>query len=177
MRHWRSFRAVLLLPGVVTVGVPLLLLGRTGLSQLGRYGRQPWSAVLATIGVLLVGGGLWLLYQTVRLFATRGQGTLAPWEPPTALVVHGVYRRVRNPMISGVFAILLGEVCLFGSRPLLGWFLAFFAVNLTYIPLLEEPMLRQRFGERYALYREHVPRWLPRRHEWQPPWEQSDMRS
>ena len=52
---------------------------------------------------------------TNRLFATIGHGTLAPWNPPEKLVVRGVYRHVRNPMITGVFCILLGEAVFFGS--------------------------------------------------------------
>ena len=36
--------------------------------------------------------------------------------------MRGVYRHVRNPMIIGVFCILLGEAIFFGSWWLLGWF-------------------------------------------------------
>src|SRR5919202_986332 len=68
--------------------------------------------------------------KTVVLFATVGRGTLAPWAPPERLVVRGVYRRVRNPMISGVLSVLCGEALLFGSVPLLEWFGAFLLINL-----------------------------------------------
>src|SRR5215208_1937963 len=93
--------------------------------------------------------GLLLMYQTISLFANVGEGTLAPWDPPRNFVVRGVYRYVRNPMISGVLFILLGEATLLGSLPLLAWFLVFFAVNATYIPLLEERQLARRFGGEY----------------------------
>jgi hypothetical protein len=45
-------------------------------------------------GMLLVGVALfvWSVYN----FATRGRGTLAPWDPPRALVVSGPYRFVRS---------------------------------------------------------------------------------
>ena len=69
------------------------------------------------------------MQRTISLFARVGQGTLAPWDPTQRLVVLGPYRHVRNPMISGVLAILLGEAALLGSPPLLVWFGAFFAVN------------------------------------------------
>ena len=63
------------------------------------------------------------MVATIRLFVTVGKGTLAPWEPPQRLVVQGVYRHVRNPMISGVLCVLLGESVLTASLPLFRWFL------------------------------------------------------
>jgi protein-S-isoprenylcysteine O-methyltransferase Ste14 len=69
-------------------------------------------------------------------------------------------------MISGVLAILLGEAALFGSLPLLLWFAGVFAVNAVYLPLVEEPGLRRRFGPGYDEYRANVPRWLPRLRPW-----------
>ena len=49
------------------------------------------------------------MVATIRLFVTVGKGTLAPWNPTQKLVVQGVYRHVRNPMISGVMFILAGR--------------------------------------------------------------------
>ena len=82
----------------------------------------------------------------------------------------GVYRRVRNPMISGVFAILLGQAILLGSWPIFFWFLFFVVGNLLYMPLSEEPGLERRFGDDYHTYRANVPAWIPRRTPWTPPW-------
>jgi protein-S-isoprenylcysteine O-methyltransferase Ste14 len=93
----------------------------------------------------------------------------APWDPTQKLVVHGVYRHVRNPMITGVCSLLLGEAILFGSLPLLAWFLAVVVANLIYMPLFEEPGLDRRFGDDYRLYKHHVPRWIPRLTPWQGP--------
>jgi protein-S-isoprenylcysteine O-methyltransferase Ste14 len=66
------------------------------------------------VGLLLMLAGLSLVVKTVRLFAVVGKGTLAPWDPPKNLVVEGPYRYVRNPMITGVLTILLGESAFFG---------------------------------------------------------------
>lgn len=169
MSHWRQWRAILMLPGLVLVGVPALILWRTRSVQLGWAlpGLLQFAPVLA--GLVLIGWGLRLMAQTIRLFMTVGQGTLAPWDAPRRLVVRGPYRRVRNPMISGVLVVLLGETLLLGSPPLLVWFLIALVVNLVYIPLLEEPGLEARFGDDYRLYRQHVPRWFPRRTPWEPP--------
>ena len=169
MSNWRQWRAILALPGVVLVGVPALILWRTHSLRPGWGWPFPWPLVPILAGLTLVGLGLRLMAQTIRLFMTIGRGTLAPWDAPRRLVVRGPYRHVRNPMISGVLAVLLGEALLLGSRPLLVWFLIALVVNLVYIPLLEEPGLEARFGDAYRLYRHHVPRWLPRRTPWEPP--------
>lgn len=103
---------------------------------------------------------------TIRLFVSQGRGTLAPWDPTSRLVVAGPYRHVRNPMISGVLCVLLGEAALFGSAPLVLWFGIVLGVNAVYMPLVEEPGLVRRFGADYESYRAHVPRWLPRLTPW-----------
>ena len=103
-----------------------------------------------------------MIAWTVALFAGVGQGTLAPWDPTTRLVVRGPYRHVRNPMISGVLAVLLGEAALFGSLAVLAWWAFVFALNAVYFVLVEEPGLRERFGAEYEAYAARVPRWLPR---------------
>jgi protein-S-isoprenylcysteine O-methyltransferase Ste14 len=157
---WRHLRAIGLLPFMVAVVIPAVVVWRS-------------DAALATWPLALVGGvvvllGLALVAWTVALFATVGRGTLAPWDPTSRLVVVGPYRHVRNPMISGVLSVLLGEAALFASLPLLFWFAAVFAVNAVYFPLVEEPGLRRRFGDEYDGYRANVPRWLPRLRPWEP---------
>jgi protein-S-isoprenylcysteine O-methyltransferase Ste14 len=147
-----------LLPFTVAVVVPGILLWRNG-ADLGA-----WPLALA--GLVLVALGLALVAWTVALFARIGRGTLAPWDPTSRLVVAGPYRHVRNPMISGVLAVLLGEAAVFASVPLLLWFAAVFLVNAVYFPLVEEPGLRRRFGDEYEAYRVSVPRWIPRRRPW-----------
>jgi protein-S-isoprenylcysteine O-methyltransferase Ste14 len=145
--------AVLLIPGGVEVG----------------WGLPAWVAWLPPLaGVSMIAAGLALMYRTIKLFATAGRGTLAPWDPTERLVVLGPYRYVRNPMISGVLAILLGEAALFGSLPLVAWFALFFAVNAIWMPVVEEPGLERRFGARYLEYKRNVPRWLPRLSPWEP---------
>lgn len=168
MSVWRHVRAVGLLPGMVTLVVPGLILWITGAVNVG-WGLPAGVALLPTLfGAASIGLGLILVVRTVALFITVGRGTLAPWDPTSRLVVRGPYRYVRNPMISGVLFILLGEAALFGSLPVLAWFGAVWAVNAVYLPLVEERGLRRRFGEEYDAYHEHVPRWVPRLRPWEP---------
>jgi protein-S-isoprenylcysteine O-methyltransferase Ste14 len=168
MKLLRHVLAIGLLPFVVTVVVPAYIF-RTGSTPNIGWGIPPPLGLLPTLlGCALVGLGVLLLYKTVALFATIGKGTLAPWDPPRKLVVEGSYRHVCNPMISGVFSILLGEAVLLGSVPLLLWFLVFFAANALSMPLVEEPLLESRFGNDYVAYKRNVPRWIPRPKPWIP---------
>ena len=158
MRALRHLLAIGLLPGMVAGVVPALLLAGDELAA--------WPLIV--LGGAMLALGLALIVQTVALFATVGKGTLAPWDPTARLVVRGPYRRVRNPMISGVLCVLLGEALLFGSPALLAWLAIVFGINAVYFPLVEEPGLRRRFGADYEAYRAAVPRWLPRLRPWRP---------
>lgn len=162
-------RAVLLLPVTVTIGIPGLLLYFLGWDTFSLWDRTPvLRIILPAVGLLFIGVGVGLMISTIRLFATVGKGTLAPWDPTQKLVVQGVYRHVRNPMISGVFCILIGETLALASLALLIWSAIFISGNAVYMPLVEEPGLLKRFGADYEEYRRNVPRWLPRRRPWQP---------
>ena len=165
----RHLATILLLPGTVTIIIPSLILNSMHTANLGGSWPAPVNLIPITLGLLFIALGLSLLYQTIKFFATLGQGTLAPWDPTQKLVVRGIYRHVRNPMISGVFCILLGEAVLFSALPLLYWFLICVVINAVYIPLLEEPGLERRFGSDYLLYKQNVPRWIPRRTPWNAP--------
>ena len=153
--------SILILPFNVLVVLPAALLWRSSDWSLATPGEARFWLAIACFAA-----GLTLMAVTIRLFATRGQGTLAPWLPTRKLVVLGVYRHVRNPMISGVLLNLLGEALLFGSRSIALWFAIFFAANAIYLPLVEEPGLEARFGDDYRRYRAAVPRWVPRWSAW-----------
>jgi protein-S-isoprenylcysteine O-methyltransferase Ste14 len=164
----RHLRAIGLLPGMVAVVVPALIVSRGGATDVG-WGLPGAAALLPVLlGCALAGVGLLLIVRTVALLAKVGRGTVAPWDPTSRLVVRGPYRHVRNPMISGVLALLLGEAALLGSLPLLAWAAIFAAVNAIYLPLVEEPGLARRFGADYEAYRVNVPRWVPRLLPWEP---------
>jgi protein-S-isoprenylcysteine O-methyltransferase Ste14 len=165
MKLLRHILAILMLPGMVTVLIPAFILNVSG-TQIGWAWSPPMSYIPSLVGLALIGLGLFLMVQTIALFFNVGKGTLAPWDETQKLVVQGIYRHVRNPMITGVFCILLGEAILFGSLPVLYWFVFVVVLNMIYIPLLEEPGLQERFGEDYQRYKQHVPRWIPRLRAW-----------
>jgi protein-S-isoprenylcysteine O-methyltransferase Ste14 len=160
----RHLAAVAILPFAVTVLIPIWLTARYEAPVMGGAGLM----VLRVLGIITVGLGLFLFAHSLARFATEGDGTLAPWDPPRKLVVRGPYRFVRNPMISGVILILLGEALLLHSPALGAWAVTFFAMNAIVIPFIEEPQLRDRFGDAYIEYCNNVPRLIPRVTPWVP---------
>ena len=97
------------------------------------------------LGIFFLLLGVPLFVQSIVLFVKIGNGTLAPWNPTKKLVIKSLYRYMRNPMILGVFFILLAESFLFNSSYLLVWSLIFLFVNHLYFILKEEPELLKRF--------------------------------
>jgi protein-S-isoprenylcysteine O-methyltransferase Ste14 len=156
----RQLLSVAILPFTIAVLVPLWLVRRNDTQF--TFGDTPRDLALQLLGVIVLAFGIFLFSASLRRFATEGDGTLAPWDPPRRLVVRGPYRYVRNPMISGVTFVLFGESLILLSIPHAMWALTFLAANFVYIPLLEEPMLRNRFGDDYVEYCSHVPRLFPR---------------
>jgi len=162
---WRHLLAVGMLPFSATVVVPGGLVALFG-AEVG-WGLPGATAALPVLaGAGLIALGLRLAYETITLFREVGEGTLAPWDPTDKLVVRGPYRRVRNPMITGVALILLGEAAALGSVPILIEFGVFALANALWMPLVEEPGLARRFGDSYEEYKRAVPRWIPRRIPW-----------
>ncbi len=163
----RLLPTILILPGTVLVLVPAIIFwAAVGTGYAGNWAGLGQGQLWAGVGSLAA--GLLLAGWTLRLFATVGQGTPAPWDPPQKLVVRGPYRHVRNPMISSVLLMLAGEALLYQSWPLAAWGLLFFAANAAYFPLSEEKGLERRFGGDYRTYKANVPRWFPRIRPWRP---------
>ena len=142
-------------PFVVTV-VPAYISRISSMPNSGWDLLSPLGLLLTLLGYVLVGLDVLLVYKPISLFATVGECTLAPWDSPRRLVVRRPYRHVRNPMISRVLSILVGEAILFGTVTLLVWFVIFFAFNALSRPLIEEPLLEGCFGSDYVTYKRNV---------------------
>jgi len=154
---WLAIRSIVwaaLLPGFFAGYVPWRFFG---LAQVQLHLGDP----LHLLGLVCIGLGVGLLVACVWEFARSGRGTLAPLDPPSQLVVRGLYRYVRNPMYLSVTTIVLGELLLTQSLGLLTyWVIWFAAVNLFVIGY-EEPTLRRQFGASYERYTQTVHRWIP----------------
>ena len=151
----RSLLWTILLPGLFAGYLPWRFFG------LDRV-RIEWSDPLDIAGVITVVFGTTLLGACIFEFARSGRGTLSPVDPPSHLVVRGLYRYVRNPMYLSVTTVILGEALLARSQALAVYWLGWFVCVNIFVLGYEEPTLHGQFGESYDEYCRRVPRWLPR---------------
>ena len=109
-------------------------------------------------------GGTWSIISNIQLF-NEGKGGPIPHPAleTTSLVIRGVYKYSRNPMMFGYIILLIGLGFIFNSLFFL--FLPNLMVNLPillYIKLKEEKGLVRRFGEAYVQYKERTAFMFPR---------------
>lgn len=92
----------------------------------------------------------------------REKGTPVPFNPPPRLVTIGPYAYVRNPMLTGVFALLFGLGALLDSLSLLVIITPLFIlVMVLELKTIEEPELVKRLGQAYIEYRKRTPMFFP----------------
>jgi protein-S-isoprenylcysteine O-methyltransferase Ste14 len=155
----RAFGYMLVVGSVHFVAFPWLLLMLEGhaLPMSVRPGLAP------AIGILVVILGAALALLSAAHLVVHGHGTPFPLDPTSVLVRSGPYRYIRNPQAVAALGIVSGECLLVESR--LIWLLV--PATFLYLELLAGPIedrqLRRQFGDEYLMYRDRVPRWLPRR--------------
>lgn len=151
----RNVIVTLFVPVLVTVVIPYLIL-RSGPATIpGAAGlRQLAGAFVSAVGLLIA---CWCMGAFI--FVGRGMPTAV--DPPKRLVVHGLYRFLRNPMYSGVLLIIFGEAVCCGSALLAIYAALVWLALHVFVVRYEEPTLRRRFGEFYVRYCRDVPRWIP----------------
>jgi protein-S-isoprenylcysteine O-methyltransferase Ste14 len=156
-RSLETVLATILVPGIFVFLLPYLILTASGTG----WPAEPSALQLLAIPLALFGGSMavWVSYT----FATKGEGTPIPVDPPRQFIDFGLFRYVRNPMVLGVVIALLAEAIFFASVWLLLYTIVVWFVLHLFVVMVEEPQLERRFGESYQRYRETTPRWLPRR--------------
>jgi protein-S-isoprenylcysteine O-methyltransferase Ste14 len=155
MNIFKTLIFTVLVPGSATILVPYLLLNSSLpplTVNLGPARFLGWGPIV--LGAMIY---LWCAWD----FATAGQGTPLPADPPKTLVAAGLYRRVRNPMYVGVLLLILGQAVLFESLLLLAYGTLLWLAFHLFIIYYEEPTLKRLFGPAYEQYRAGVPRWIP----------------
>ncbi len=117
---------------------------------------------------VLVGGAVFTIGLAAYLFCSIwliyfGRGPHVEFDPPKHFVATGPYRWVRNPVVLTLLVTALGEAIFLGSIAVLLFVLVGGAGFAHYqVTRIEEPLLRQRFGDSYVEYCQKVHRWLPK---------------
>ncbi|MEW4922300.1 isoprenylcysteine carboxylmethyltransferase family protein [Algibacter sp. 2305UL17-15] len=151
----RNLLFTILQPGLVAGLIPLWI---TGFRINNLFGKV-WQ-LHHYIGIIVFLIGFVIMLWCIISFAIKGRGTLSPADPTKRLVVAGLYKFSRNPMYVGVTLILIGEAIFFQSVELWIYLLLVFITFNIFVILIEEPRLRNDFGEEYQRYCEKVRRWI-----------------
>ncbi|MCL5074665.1 MAG: DUF1295 domain-containing protein [Chloroflexi bacterium] len=109
-----------------------------------------WSLLLCTLGSLLMIAGLVVMgIGWKKIHRARGE-----------LVTEGIYSLVRHPQYLGLLLIIVGMLI---QWPTIITILMAPVLMLTYYWLArkEEKELEERFGDRYKIYKEKTPAFLP----------------
>jgi protein-S-isoprenylcysteine O-methyltransferase Ste14 len=146
--------------------VPGLVIGWLPLRVFERYPQWPPLATWAWphyAGAALFALAAAAYLHCQWLFATRGQGTPAPFDPPRKFVRRGLYKWVRNPMYLATLALIGAEALFLRSWHIAVYFVCLACALHVFVMLWEEEHLRRNFGAMYEDYRREVRRWLPRK--------------
>ncbi|MFI5537990.1 methyltransferase family protein [Nocardia sp. NPDC051900] len=147
-----------LAPGIVAIIFPWLITGWQFDNDV--------PDLLRIAGVAMASTALATLIHAFGRFVAEGHGTPAPVAPPVHLVIGGPYRYVRNPMYLAVFSIIFGQALIFGNCGLLWYGALVICASVIFVHGVEEPILRNQFGDEFDRYRHNVRAWLPRPRPW-----------
>ena len=111
-------------------------------------------------GLFALGAAGWLV--CLDAFSRQGRGTPAPPDAPSRLVTGGLFSILRNPIIASEILVLWAVAFYVASAGVVLYAVAATVAAHLVVIRIEEPVLRERFGESYAAYCRDVPRWLPR---------------
>lgn len=171
-REWRSFglyTAFVVALFTEMYGFPLTIYALTAVLGSRYPALNPLSHAAGHLWITLVGGGAWMslaihLVSNVLMLGglvLMGAGWRRIHAARGALVTGGVYRWMRHPQYTALFAVTVGMLIQWPTLPTV---LAWPALMIVYYRLArrEEREAEIRFGEAWLRYRAPVPMFVPR---------------
>ena len=155
----RSLCYLSIVGGIWLVLIPAGLLGCESSEEWPRL--RSWPLVISGVGSFLFGSSLacWSGYYLIHV----GGGTPFPLDPTRRLVTTGPYAVVRNPQGVALLLATAGEALILDSVAIL----LLIPLSVIFLECLAGPVetweLRGRFGRQFDVYRDRVPKWMPRR--------------
>jgi protein-S-isoprenylcysteine O-methyltransferase Ste14 len=147
-RSFKSRREIALL-GLAWMGflVPLIWIVSPAFS-FAEYSLHPWPL---GIGVACLVMGLWWFHRSHVDLGTCWSITLEVRENHR-LITQGVYRHVRHPMYAALFLYSIGQVLVVPNWVAGPSYLVAFGILFALRIGAEERMMRETFGDKYAVY-------------------------
>jgi len=129
-----------------------------------RLGLPPISFGTINIitGCILIAVGLFFAWGAIGAQIFIAKGTPVPLVPTHQLLVSGVFKYCRNPMIFGTLCAYTGIAILAGTISGIICIFIFAALLIVYVKLVEERELEMRFGQEYLDYKARTPFIIPR---------------
>jgi protein-S-isoprenylcysteine O-methyltransferase Ste14 len=122
-------------------------------------GGEPLLGNLAWIGIVPIVGGITIGIVAARQFERAGTNII-PLTPSSALVTDGVFAWSRNPMYTGMIAVLVGTALLLDRAwPWIVVPIFVATLRLRFIRY-EEQLMETTFGQQYVDYKTRVRRWI-----------------
>ncbi|HWL92450.1 MAG TPA: isoprenylcysteine carboxylmethyltransferase family protein [Phycisphaerae bacterium] len=160
---------------VYTLGFLILILGVVpslfyfvGEKILGNSGsfsihiREFWISFRMLLGAAIFAIGIAAYVFCSAWLIGFGKGPHVEFDPPKVFVATGPYRWVRNPVVISLITAVVGEGIYLGSMGILVLVLLGILFAQYQVTLMEEPRLRNRFGQSYIDYCNRVHRWIPK---------------
>lgn len=121
-----------------------------GLGETGAMAEMFIGLSIVVIGISLIARGWHLVYNA---------------QQEDELVTDGVYSYVRHPQYTGIFLALVGQLIHWPTLPTIVLFP--FVIWMYYrLAKKEEKAMMDKFGEKYAIYMQHVPMFFPGSMNW-----------
>jgi protein-S-isoprenylcysteine O-methyltransferase Ste14 len=120
-----------------------------------------YGLVTSVAGLIFIVIGWLFANWTVKAQFSIGKGTPIPLMATQKLVTKEPYTYCRNPMTLGTALFYLGVAIWLGSFSAIGLGLVYPVGILTYIKLIEEKELEERFGSEYLEYKKRTPFLIP----------------
>jgi protein-S-isoprenylcysteine O-methyltransferase Ste14 len=122
---------------------------------------RPVEIVIAALTIGLAAASVWLVSTAVRTLGKQWAYSARVIEGHT-LVTDGPYRRVRNPIYSGMLGMLVATGLAISHWIGLVPAIVVFAIGTAIRVRVEETLLRETFGAAFDRYAERVPAVVPR---------------
>jgi protein-S-isoprenylcysteine O-methyltransferase Ste14 len=154
---WARAAGMLLAVAVIVGAVALVL---TALGTVPILTRPDLVQPLALLGLALTAVGLALAWAAQSAMGTSWRIGVDP-EETTALVTHGIFGRVRNPIFTAMIVAQGGTVLMASTWLSAAGLAALVAACQLQVRRVEEPYLRATHGPQYLDYTAHVGRFVP----------------